>query len=499
MQLLPSGPCRPQPNRTARGAARLGAGLLAGSFLIWSSVASASLPPESFADLTDKVSPAVVFVTATQMTETGAGEQSQTPLPFPPGSPLEKFFKQFEDQFGQMPERAPQPVTGVGSGFLVDSSGYVVTNNHVIDGAQNIEIKLNDGRTFPAKIVGTDPKTDLGLLKIESDAALPFVSFGDSDQMRVGDWVLAVGNPFGLGGTVTVGIISARNRDINSGPYDDFLQTDAAINRGNSGGPMFNLEGEVIGVNTAIFSPNGGSVGIGFAIPSNIAKSVVAQLRDRGSVERGWLGVKIQQVTPDLAEAMNLPEAKGALVAEVTKDSPAARAGLRQGDVILRFDGSETAQMRDLPRLVAEVPPGETVPIELMRNGEKKMLNVTIARLAPQTMAAATGESMTPGKVDSKGLGATLSGLSDEERQQLNLPEGTQGAVITGLRPDGAAAAQGLRVGDVITQVDGTQVTDPAAVDARIDKATQANKKVVLLLVNRQGDEIFVGFKLGTV
>lgn len=477
--------------------ARLVAGLLAGSFLVWSTVASAAPAPESFADLTETVSPAVVFITSTQMAETGGGERPSIPFQFPPGSPFEKFFKQFEDQFGQVPDRAPHPVTGVGSGFLIDSSGYVVTNNHVIDGAEKLEIKLNDGRTFPAEIVGTDPKTDLGLLKIDSDVSLPFVSFGDSDEMRVGDWVLAVGNPFGLGGTVTAGIISARNRDINSGPYDDFLQTDAAINRGNSGGPMFNLDGEVIGVNTAIFSPNGGSVGIGFAIPSNIAKSVVAQLRDHGSVERGWLGVKIQGVTPDLAEAMRMPEAKGALVANVNENSPAARAGLRQGDVILRFDGHEIERMRDLPRLVAEVPPGRTVSVQVLRDGAKTEIGVTLARLTPQVMAAADATGGAPGTLKSEVLGATLSSLSERERQQLNLPESAEGAVITDLRPDGPAAAQGLRVGDVITRIDGTKVAGPSAVEVRLAKATEENRKVVLLLLNRRGDEIFVGLKLG--
>jgi len=497
MQLLPSAFHRSPPNRADTRLARLGAGLLAGSFLVWSSVASAALPPDSFADLTEKVSPAVVFITSTQMAETSGAAHPTIPFQFPPGSPFEKFFKQFEGQLGQTPEQAPQPVTGIGSGFLIDSSGYVVTNNHVIDSAQNIEVKLNDGRTFPAKVIGSDPKTDLGLLKIESDVSLPYVGFGNSDEMRVGDWVLAVGNPYGLGGTVTAGIISARNRDINSGPYDDFLQTDAAINRGNSGGPMFNLKGEVIGVNTAIFSPNGGSIGIGFAIPSNIVKNVIAQLRDHGSVERGWLGVKIQELTPDLAAAMNLPKAKGALVAEVTQDSPAAHADLRQGDVILRFNDHEIDQMRDLPRLVADVPPGQTVAVELWRNGTEKQVDVTIARLTPQEMAAASPAPVAPGKVNSETLGATLSSLSDQDRQQLNLPETTTGVLITDLQPNGKAASQGLRVGDVITQVDGTRVTEPSAVDAHIAKAAQDNKKAVLLLVNRQGSEVFVGLKLG--
>jgi len=499
MQLLPSATHRSRPNRTGNGLARLGAGLLAGSMLVWSSVAFAALPPESFAKLTKKVEPAVVFITS-KITESNGGGQQGVPFQFPPGSPFEKFFKQFGGQLGQGQQQAPQPVIGVGSGFIIDPAGYIVTNNHVIDHSSDIEVKLTDGSQYPAKVIGADPKTDLGLLKIETNKPLPYVSFGNSDKMEVGDWVLAVGNPFGLGGTVTAGIISARNRDINAGPYDDFLQTDAAINRGNSGGPMFNLDGQVIGVDTAIFSPNGGSVGIGFAIPSNIAKKVVAQLREHGTVERGWLGVKIQQVTPDMAEALNLPKPAGALVADVNADSPASRADLRQGDVILSFNGQKIDQMRDLPRLVADVRPGQSVPVEVWRNGANKTLDVTIARMEPQTMTSAPEATApaTPGKMESNDLGATLSSLSDQDRQQLKLPESTKGVLITGLQPNGQAAAQGLRVGDVITKVDGAQVTEPSAVEADIAKAKEQNKKAVLLLVNRQGDEIFVGLKLGT-
>ncbi|HSR71659.1 MAG TPA: DegQ family serine endoprotease [Kiloniellales bacterium] len=490
----------PTDGRAARGRrsrlAGLGAGLMAGGLLVWSAVATAATPPASFSELAEKVSPAVVYITSTQMAE-GPSDEERT-LPFPPGSPFERFFREFEDRFGPMQPAPPRRMMGIGSGFIIDPTGYVVTNNHVIQNASEVRVKLSDGREFTAETLGTDPQTDLGLLKIEADADLPYVSFGDSDRMKVGDWVMAVGNPFGLGGTVTAGIISALGRDISAGPYDDFLQTDAAINRGNSGGPMFNLDGEVIGVNTAIFSPNGGSVGIGFAIPSNIAKDVVAQLREHGRVERGWLGVRIQQVTPDLAEALGLDEPMGALVAQVTEDSPAERAGLNQGDVIVGFNGRPVEEMRDLPRMVAAVRAGEEATVEILRKGETRRVDVTIGRLTPEKMAAAGGggRPVEPGVVKSDRLGATLSSLSDEERRQLGLPEGVEGVVITGLRADGEAARQGLRVGDVITRVDGDKVTSPSALASRIEQAAESDRNAVLLLVNRRGDEIFVGLKL---
>ena len=291
----------------------------------------------------------------------------EMPFNFPEGSPFEKFFKQFRDRMGEPESGKPQPhmATGLGSGFIVDPSGYVVTNNHVVDGPSDVKVRLDDDSVYPAKIVGTDAQTDLALLKIDAKRLLPAVDFGDSDKAEVGDWVMAVGNPFGLGGTVTAGIISARGRSIDAGPYDDFLQIDAPINQGNSGGPLFSMDGQVIGVNAAIYSPNGGSVGIGFAIPSNMAKAVIAQLKETGKVERGWLGVQIQKVTPEIAGAVGLTEARGAMVTEVTPDSPAAKAGLKQGDVILGFAGEKVADPRGLARAVAKEPAGSKTSLSV--------------------------------------------------------------------------------------------------------------------------------------
>jgi len=414
-------------------------------------------------------------------------------MPFPPGSPFEKFFKDFPGQNGQ---QAPQqgPTQALGSGFIIDPSGYVVTNNHVVEEASKVQVNLSDGRSFDAEIIGTDPKTDLALLRIKADKDLPYVSFGDSDKTRVGNPVMAVGNPFGLGGTVTAGIVSARGRNINAGPYDDFLQTDAAINRGNSGGPMFNTDGEVIGINTAIFSPTGGSVGIGFAIPANLAKNVIAQIKESGSVERGWLGVQIQPVSPEIADAIGLDKAKGALVASVVPDSPADRAGLKQGDVIVTFGTSDIDEMRDLPRIVANTHVDETVDVAILRDGKMQTREVTIAKLAADQVAMAPAHR--DGRVESEKLGATVAALTDEARQQLNVPEAVEGVVVTAVDPSGPAAEKGLRPGDIIQQIDGQKVSKPADVTVAIDG--QTSKNAVLLLVNRAGNELFVGVRLKT-
>jgi len=480
-----------QPRR-ARRALALGAATLVGGMIAWTATASAALPSQGYADLVEKVSPAVVFISSTHTPKKTAQRSEQAPFlsPFPPGSPFYEFFKQFQERMQQQPQR---PVVALGSGFIIDPEGDIVTNNHVVDGADKIQVKLPDGRRFDATVVGTDPRTDLALLKVEASKPLPYVTFGDSDKLRVGDIVLAVGNPFGLGGTVTAGIVSARNRNINAGPYDDFIQTDAAINRGNSGGPLFNTEGKVVGVNTAIFSPNGGSVGIGFAIPSSIAKQVIAQIKDHGSVERGWLGVKIQTVTPEIARAVGLDAPKGALVSEVIPDSPAAKAGVRQGDIIVGYDGKTVANMRALPRLVAATTPNSTVEIELWRDGRTKRIQVAIAELKPQAVAAAETGNVQPGSAKSDRLGATLSTLTDDIKAQLNLPPDTRGVVITALDPQGRAAEEGLRVGDVIERVGSTEVNTPADVLRALDKATS---HAVLLLVNRGGNDIFVGLKL---
>ena len=482
----------------ARRALALGVATLAGGMIAWTVTASAALPSQGFADLVEKVSPAVVFISSmhTPKKAERSAEQAPSQSPFPPGSPFYEFFKQFQDR---MRQQAQRPMTALGSGFIIDASGDIVTNNHVIDGADKVKVKLPDGRLFDAAVVGADPRTDLALLKIKSEKPLPFVTFGNSDKLRVGDVVLAVGNPFGLGGTVTAGIVSARNRDINAGPYDDFIQTDAAINRGNSGGPLFDTAGKVVGVNTAIYSPNGGgSVGIGFAIPSSIASQVIAQIKENGSVERGWLGVKIQKVTPDIARAVGLDAPKGALVAGVIPDSPAAKAGLRQGDVILGYNGKPVAEMRSLPRLVAATAPNASVSVELWRDGRTKHVSVAIAELKSRTMAAAeTGNaqpgSAQPGSAKSKRLGATLAMLTSDIKAKFKLPADTRGVVISALEPQGRAAEKGLRVGDVIERIGATEVNTPADALRAIGKTTT---KAVLLLVNRGGNDMFIGLKL---
>lgn len=469
---------------------------LAGGLLVWTQVAAAAPAPESFSGLVKEVSPAVVLITSEQngSADPEAGPSGAPQLrgnPFE-GTPFEDFFKRFgEGQPGQRGPQGPQaPLRGLGSGFVIDADGYVVTNNHVVDKADKVSVKLSDGRELDAEVLGTDPKTDLALLKVEADKPLPALSWGDSDAMEVGDWVMAIGNPFGLGGTVTAGIVSARGRDIGAGPYDDFIQTDAAINRGNSGGPMFNLEGKVIGINSAIYSPSGGSVGIGFAIPSNLARNVVGQLRENGSVERGWLGVQIQQVTPELADAFGLEQGQGALVSEVLDGSPAAAAGFRSGDLITRFDGHTIETMRDLPRLVASVKPGTEASVQVLRNGEEKLLEVEIALLEPQVASAEQ-----PAEADSE-LGAKLSALTPELRQRMDLEDADSGVVVTGVNPNGKAARQGLVVGDVITEVDGQAVEDPAEFEKVLAEARKAEKPAVALLVKRGGNALYLGLRL---
>ncbi|WP_375731161.1 Do family serine endopeptidase, partial [Azospirillum sp. B506] len=339
--------------------------------------------PGSFADLAEKLLPAVVNISTSQSApQRPQGQRPEVPQ-FPPGSPFEDFFRDFFDR-QQQQDQPQRKATSLGSGFIIDAkNGYVVTNNHVVQDADEITVILQDDTNIKAELVGKDSKTDLALLKIKTSHPLVAVPFGDSDAMRVGDWVLAIGNPFGLGGSVTAGIISARQRNIDAGPYDDFLQTDASINRGNSGGPMFNLNGEVIGINTAIFSPSGGSVGIGFAIPSNLAKQVVAQLKDYGKTRRGWLGVRIQAVTPEIAESLGLPNHKGALVASVTQDGPAAKGGIQAGDVVTKFDGREIDEMRRLPRVVAETSIDKAVPVEVWRKGKSQTVHVKVGELEP--------------------------------------------------------------------------------------------------------------------
>lgn len=488
-------PARTRPTLSGR----VGVGLLAASMMVWSGVAAAAPAPESFSGLAKKVAPAVVNIASTQEISDRGQAVPGMPFDLPEGSPFERFFRQFQDQFGQdgRPRGAPQLATGLGSGFIIDSDGYVVTNNHVIDGASEVTIRLDDDSIYPAQIIGADPQTDIALLKIEAEGPLPALQLGDSDQAEVGDWVMAVGNPFGLGGTVTAGIVSARGRNIEAGPYDDFIQVDASINRGNSGGPLFNLDGDVIGVNTAIFSPNGGSVGIGFAIPSNMVKSVVAQLREHGAVERGWLGVQIQNVTPDLAEALSLTEARGALVSAVTPDSPAQTAGLKAGDVILDFAGEAIGDTRELARVVAQHPAGSKAEMQVWRDGEAQSLAAVTGKMPQSGQMAALPEGSQPdGSYRSSALNAELATLTPQLRQRYGLDESLEGVVVLDI-DEGSVFAQSLRSGDVIREVAGEQVSSPSQVEKLVDEAKSDSRKAVLMLVSRNGQDVFLGVKLG--
>jgi serine protease Do len=373
----------------------------------------------------------------------------------------------------------------------------VVTNSHVVGDASKVEVTLQDDSKYPAKIIGRDPKTDIALLKIKADKPLPYVTFGDSSTAQVGDWVMAVGNPFGLGGTVTTGIISARGRDIHSGPFDDFLQIDAPINRGNSGGPTFNLDGQVIGINTAIYSPNGGSVGIGFAVPSNLAKTVVAQLKEHGKVSRGWLGVQIQEVTPAIASSLGLQGEHGALVAAVTPDSPGAKAGLKQGDVILTFNGNEVSRLRDLPRQVAETAPDTGVKMKVWRNGQTVELRATLGELPnSEQVASATDGGQQDESARTDAMGMHLAPLNSQLRRELHVGKDVQGVVITRVDPGSAAAEVGLSEGDVVVAIDQQPVKTPQEAAAKLKEAAASPKKSALLLLNRRGVTQYVGVDL---
>ena len=460
-------------------------------------------PPPTFADLAERLLPAVVNISTTQTIKADRNQQGDRrrgpEIPqFPPGSPFEEFFKDFFDRQQQRPDSAPRRAQSLGSGFVVDASGYIVTNNHVIADADEIKVILHDDTQLNAKVIGRDTKTDLALLKVEPAKPLTAVKFGNSDQTRVGDWVLAIGNPFGLGGSVTAGIVSARARDINAGPYDDFLQTDASINRGNSGGPMFNLQGEVIGINTAIFSPSGGSVGIGFAIPSSLAKPVVEQIRKHGRVRRGWLGVQIQSVTDEIAESLGLDKAKGALVARVTENSPAAKGKVESGDVIVRFDGKDVPDMKRLPRLVAETPVDKTVKVDLWRKGKQLSLDVKIGELEETEQVAAAPKDGKKGPsatnaATGEALGMTLSAITPELRERYDIAEKTKGVVITKVNDGSSAAERGVRAGDVIVEIGQEEVSSPAQIAQKVKDARTAGRKSVLVMIERQGEQRFVG------
>jgi serine protease Do len=443
--------------------------------------------PESFAELAEKISPAVVNITTSAMI---AAPTDGMPM-VPEGSPFQDFF----DDFGGPGQGGAQRSEALGSGFVVSEDGYIVTNNHVIEGADEITIEFFGGEKLKAKIVGKDPKTDLALLKVESDKPLPFVTFGNSDLMRVGDWVMAMGNPLGQGFSVSAGIVSARGRQLQ-GSYDDFIQTDAAINRGNSGGPLFNMDGQVVGVNTAILSPNGGSIGIGFSMASNVVSKVIDQLKEFGETRRGWLGVRIQDVTPDVAEAMGLADAKGALVTDVP-DGPAKEAGIQSGDVITRFGTNDVSSAGDLTRRVADAPIGEAVPVIVLREGRTETLAVTLGRredAEAETMPASSPAPEAPKELET--LGLTLAPLDDDMRARLGLDPSTEGLMIMKVDQASEAFTKGLVEGDLITEAGQQKVVRLQDLEDMIEQAKAAGRKSILLLVRRGGDPRFVALSI---
>ena len=441
---------------------------------------------EALADLVEEVAPSVVTVLSER------DPVAPTNLRGRDSERFEEFFRNFggPDRRREGLGGGDAPRSGLGSGFILDEDGWIVTNHHVVEGADRVTIRLTDDSEYPAEIIGTDPQTDLALLRIEAGRELPAVELGDSDDIRIGEDVMAVGNPFGLGGTVTSGIVSAKGRNISRGPYADFIQTDAAINRGNSGGPLFNMDGEVIGVNSAIYSPTGGNVGVGFAVTSNIVDQIITDLRDDGAVSRGWLGVGIQNVTPDLAAALGMDAASGALVSSVVEDSPAEGA-LQAGDVILSFGGEAVESSRDLPRLVAATASGASVDLNVLRDGEETTIALEIGTLetAEAEDAPAAVEDTTATQV----LGATVEPLDDETRTRLGLDETVAGVVITSLSGEGAASRAGLRVGDVIVQLDSAEVTRPADLEGALEGSAD---DTALALVNRGGRQLFVALDL---
>jgi len=447
--------------------------------------------PRDLSDLAAKVTPAVVNVQVTMKAEGPEGMQMSDRST---QRQMEEFMRQFAERFGQgqMKTRPMPKEQALGTGFIVDPSGIVVTNYHVAGQAESITVTMADGTKYPAKLLGGDQKTDLAVLKIKADKPLPYVEFGDASQVRVGQPVMAVGNPFGLGGTVTSGIVSARGRDIHSGPFDDYIQTDAAINRGNSGGPLFNMDGKVIGINTAIFSPSGGSVGLGFAIPSSIAQPVVGQLRDHGQVERGLLGVEIQPVTSEIADSLSLGSTKGAMVAQVEPKSAAATAGIQSGDVIKSVDGKEIGEVRDLTRTIAAAQPGSTVKVGLVRDGKTMTLEAKLGDYASNQQAKADEGSSKPGaKAEHGSFGFSLAPVTPEAREELGLKDSISGALIAGVEPGSPADDKGLRAGDIIQQVGRDTVDSPKAAASKLTEAKQSNKPV-LLKIYREGSTRYV-------
>lgn len=489
--------------------------LMIGVFLLTGlsgSIANAS-GPVSVADLAERLQPAVVNISTKQSVK----QKRSVPIPnLPKDSPFRDFFDEFFDK--QKPQqrgekklepkgekkrgrRRGRSVSSLGSGFVIDPSGIIITNNHVIDKADEIMVTFTDGRKLKAKVIGRDKKTDLAVLKVEPKKPLVAVKFGNSKKLRVGDWVMAIGNPFGLGGSVSLGIVSARNRDINSGPYDDFIQTDAAINKGNSGGPLFNMDGEVVGINTAIISPSGGSIGIGFSIPSSSAARVVKQLREFGETRRGWLGVRIQSITKDLAESLGLENSKGALVADLTETGPAENAGMKPGDVIVEFDGQAVNKLSDLPRIVARAPVGKRVDVVVIRKGSRKTIGVTLGRLED-------GEKIIAKKVSEKKSGVTktvsvlgmkLASLNDELRKRFKLSEIAKGVVVTSVENDSVAADKRIQPGDIIAEAGEKEISTPADLAKRVKELKKEGRGSILLLVlktARGGDPHFIALRL---
>ena len=460
--------------------------------------------PQNIADVAEQVIDAVVNVSTSQKVDPRVGDIPD----LPPGSPMEKFFQDFFKHHrgqggGDDAQEEPRRVNSLGSGFVIDPSGLIVTNNHVIEGADEIHVILNDGTKLKADLVGKDSKSDLAVLRVHYGKSLKFVKFGDSDKLRLGEWVVAIGNPFSLGGTVTAGIISARNRDINSGPYDNYIQTDAPINRGNSGGPLFNLNGEVIGINTAIISPSGGSIGIGFAIPSDTALPVIDQLQKYGEARRGWLGVRIQEVTDSLADSLNISPPHGALVAGIDPNGPAKPAGLQPGDVVVKFDGHDVKEMHDLPRIVAETPVGKQVDVVIIRKGKEQTLKVVVGRLKDdeKVATAETKKGSTPEQktVVQKTLGLELSVLTADTRKKFGINDSVKGVLVTGVDANAQhdAPDKHLSPGDVIVEVQYQAVNTPADLQKRVDELRSQGKKVAIMLVSSgSGETRFVALNL---
>jgi serine protease Do len=445
--------------------------------------------PDSFADLAEKLSPSVVNISTTTVIE----DKSRQMPSFPPGSPFEEFFKQFDQPGGK--KRKAQ---SLGSGFIIDETGYVITNNHVIDNAEKIMVILYDDTSFEATVVGKDPKTDVALLKIDpKKTKLTAVKFGDSNNLRVGDWVMAIGNPFGFGGTVTAGIVSARGRNL-SGSYDDYIQTDASINRGNSGGPLFDMKGNVVGINTAIFSQSGGSVGIGFAVSSNLAKQVTDQLKQYGRTKRGWLGVLIQEITQEIADSLGMKSAKGALVSSATEGGPAEKAGVKTGDVILKFNDIEIESMKELPKVVAGTPVGKSVPLVILRNGKELTLNVVLGELELAEKENLIGQANNSGS-DSKEyekLGFVAEELNSSNKSKFNIKDVDKGIVITSVKEESPAQAAGIVAGMVIVRVGQVEVNSLSVIDQALQSAIKQKRKALLFLVKVENGTRFVAIEL---